>query len=164
MKKTLKSSIFFLFQIVFFLIVPCVLIWIQYGQTDVLWYRLSITGIVLLFIVFLVFKKVVLKPFLAKINAQVAQIEVMQSAEVNPVAIESLKNKFRRLSVFQLIFNAIMPVLVLVLFLMTIKVVEAGAIKMYNVLLLCIISIGIGIVFRILEIYALKCEHEVQNG
>ena len=54
-----------------------------------------------------------------------------------------------------------MPILVLILFLLTIKVVEAGAIKMYNVLLLCTISIGIGVVFRALEIYAVKCEHEV---
>ena len=161
MKKTFKSTMYLIFQILFFLVAPCVLIWMQYGDVSVKWYKVSMSGIVLLFIIFMIFKRIFLKPYLLKINSQVGQIEINQVSETNNIAIVSLKKRFRRLSVIQLMFNAIMPILVLILFLLTIKVVEAGAIKMYNVLLLCTISIGIGVVFRALEIYAVKCEHEV---
>ena len=163
MKKTTKSKLYFILQLIFYMIVPCVLIWVQYGQTEVAWYKISVTGIVLLLIVFLIFKKLFLNPLIKKVNDQLSQIEIDQLSVTDQTAIQSLKKRFRRLAVIQLIFNAVIPVAVLALGLLTINVVEAGLIKLHNVLMLCTVSIAIGLICKIGEIYALKCEHEVSN-
>ena len=48
----------------------------------------------------------------------------------------------------------------MVLAVLTIKTLEQGLIKLYGYLMFCLISIGIGILFRIAEIYSMKLKHE----
>lgn len=163
MKKTKWSWIYFILELVFFLALPCFFVWLQYGKTEVEWYKVSMTGIVILLLIFMIFKKIFITPIIVKINAQIAQIEIVQLAALEPSIILGYKKKYRSLSIKQLIFNTFVPALILSLTLMTIKVVEAGAIKMYNVLLICAISIVVGLICKIGEIYSLKCEHEVDN-
>jgi len=161
MKWSRKTYLFFTLQLICFLVVPCVLIWLQYGGAELSTkYRLSVTSIMLFALVFLIAKKILLNPWLKKIDSQLGQIEVQQLAAVEPEAVISLKKRFRRLSLFQLFFNAVMPVLLLILAVMTIKVVEAGLIKLYGVLMFSAISIGAGVLFKVGEIYSVKCEHE----
>lgn len=160
MKKTVKSRLFFIGELLFFLVVPCVLIWVQYGKVEVTWYKLSITGIALILLIFSVAKKLFLNPIIQKTTAQVTQIEAQQLSVTDPLAIASNKKKFRSLSMWQLFFNMIVPILVFAAMFITLKVVEAGAIKMFGVLVFCAISMGLGILCRIGEIYNVRCEHE----
>lgn len=159
MKHTKKSVVFFTMQIICFLIIPAVFIWLQSGGLAVK-YKLSMTAVISLIVVFLMFKKIMLNSWLKKIDGKVAQIEVTQLATVDESAISSLKRKWRTLSVIQLIINAVIPLAILALFLMTIKVVEAGLIRLYGCLLISSFSMALGVVFKIAEIYSVRCEHE----
>lgn len=164
MKWTKKTWAFFGLQLICFLVIPCILIWLQYGDAELgAKYKISVTGIIVLAFVFMLVKKIMLNPFLKKIDGQISQIEINQLSVVDHAAIYSLKKKYRALSVMQLVFNAIIPILMLVLFIMTLKVVEAGIIKLFGVLVFCAISIGLGVIFKVFEVYSLKCEHEATH-
>lgn len=159
MKHTKKSFLFFVMQIVCFLVVPVIFIWLQSGGLAQ-GYKLSITAIIATVIVFIMFKKLMLNAWLKKIDDKVTQFEVNQVSETVPAAIASLKRKWRTLSLIQLFINAVVPLACLVLFLMTIKVVEAGLIKLYGCLLVSAVSMALGVLFRVAEIYSVRCEHE----
>lgn len=160
MKHTKSSTAFFIGQLLCFLIIPAVLVWLQSGGLAKS-YKFSISGIIALVIVFVMFKKLMLDAWLKKIDSKVTQIEVNQLSITDLTAIASLKRKWRIYSMIQLFINAIIPLACLVLFLMTIKVVEAGLIKLYGCLLGTVISMFIGVIFKIAEIYSVKTEHEV---
>lgn len=162
MKNTPAKTVWFVLQLLFFLIVPCVLVWCQYASAEAVTvrYKISVTGIALMLFIFLISKHFWLTPFLKKLESKLAQIEVAQLTATEPEAIESLKRKYRQLSLFQLIIRLVMPILLLLLVLSTIKVVEAGVVKLFGVLSLCAVSFALGVVCRVFEIYAVRLEHE----
>ena len=57
MKRNGKSWTFFALQLLFMLVVPCVFIWLQYGELTVK-YKISVTAIILVLLVFVTFKKI----------------------------------------------------------------------------------------------------------
>jgi len=163
MKKTKTAWLFFALQLVFMLAVPCVIIWLQYGGAELgQKYKISLTAVLLLMFVFAVFKRVILSPWLKKIDGQIADIEIAQLNAITPATMRSHKKRYRRLAIIQLFFNMIVPVLVFALFMMTISVVQAGTIKLHGALVFCGISMAVGVLCRIGEIWALRCEHERQ--
>ena len=161
MKWTKKTYIFFALQIICFVVVPCVLIWLQYGGAELTQkYKWSITGLMLFVAVFLIAKRILVTPWLKKIDGQLAQLEIAQINTVEPAAIESTKKRYRRLAVAQLAFNAILPIAILVIGIMTIKAVQDGLVHLYGVMVFSALSIGVGLLFKAGEIYSVKCEHE----
>ena len=160
MKHTKSSFAFFIMQLIFFLGVPVLFIWLQSGGLAK-GYKLSVSAIIALIIVFLMFKKLMLNAWLKKIDIKVTQIEVNQLSVTDQTAVASLKKKWRVYSIIQLIINVIVPIACLVLFILTIKVVEAGLIKLYGCLSFSAVSMAIGVIFKVAEIYTVRCEHEV---
>ena len=161
MKWSKKTYAFFAMQLICFVVVPCVLIWLQYGGAELSEkYKWSITGLMLFVLVFLVAKRIMVTPWLKKIDVQIAQIEIAQLNTTDTAAIESTKKRYRRLALAQLIFNAILPVAVLVIGIMTIKAVQDGLVKLYGVMVFSAISMGVGLLFKVGEVYSVKCEHE----
>jgi hypothetical protein len=161
MKWTKKTWLFFALQLIFILIVPCVLVWMQYGGAELSTkYRVSVTSIMLFALIFLIAKRLIFTPWLKKINGQLAQIEVDHLTVTAPEAIASLKKRYRALAVFQLLTNAIMPLLVLVMAILTVKVVQDGLIKLYGVLMFSTISTAVGVLCKLGEVYSVRCEHE----
>lgn len=160
MKKTTLSMFCFFMQILCYLVIPTVFIWVQSGGLAH-GYKLSATAIISVIIVFLVFKKIMLNSWLKKIDSKINQIEVNQLTATDETAINSLKKKWKALSFTQLFINIVIPIACLILFLITIKVVEAGLIKLYGCLLVSTISIIFGVIFKIIEIYTAKTENEL---
>lgn len=161
MKWSKKTYAFFAMQLICFVVVPCVLIWLQYGGAELSEkYKWSITGLMLFVLVFLVAKRIMVTPWLKKIDVQIAQIEIAQLNTTDAAAIASTKKRYRRLALAQLIFNAILPIAALVIGIMTIKAVQDGLVKLYGVMVFSAISMGVGLLFKVGEIYSVKCEHE----
>jgi len=160
MKNTAKSWLFIGLQFLFFLIIPCVFIWLQSGGLAK-GYKFSVSAIIALIIVFVLFKKIMLNSWLKKIDVKVTQIEVNQLSVTDQIAIQSLKKKWRTYSMIQLIINAVIPLACLALFILTIKTVEQGLIKLYGCLMFSAVSMAIGVIFKACEIYSVKTEHEV---
>lgn len=159
-----SNKIFFFLQLMFFLVVPCALIWLQYSDGAGVKYKVPMTAIVLMIFVFLFAKKVWLNPWLKKLSDKLSQIETLQLATTEQTAVMSLKKQYRTISLIELFFNAVIPVLILVLFLLTIKAVETGIVKLFGALMFCAISFAVGIVCKVLEIYSVKMEHEQTGG
>lgn len=159
MKRNKQTWTFFVLQILFMLVVPCVFIWIQYGELAVK-YKISVTAVLLIILIFLIFKKIIMNKWLKTIDQKIINIETNALSLTDETAIATNKKAWRNYSVVQLVFNSIIPLLILVLSIITIKAVEEGLIKLYGCLMFCTISIFIGVVFRIAEIYSIKFIHE----
>jgi mannose/fructose/N-acetylgalactosamine-specific phosphotransferase system component IID len=98
--------------------------------------------------------------WLKSIDQKIINIETNALSITDKSAIESNKKAWRRFSLLQLFLGSIMPILVFVLAIITIKTVEAGLIKLFGALVFCLISIIVGIIFRVLGIYSIKLAHE----
>ena len=163
MKRTGKSWTFFVLQMLFMLVAPCVFIWVQYGELTTK-YKISVTAIMLVLLVFITFKKIFINNWLKKLDAKIIGIETNALSVTNQEAIKTMKKTWRACSVLQTLVSAIIPLLIFVLAVITIKVVEAGLIKLFGCLMFCLISIVIGLIFRIAEIYSMKSAHETKEN
>lgn len=162
MKRNGKSWTFFVLQMIFMLIVPCVFIWVQYGDLT-LKYKISVTAIMLVLLVFLTFKKIFINGWLKKVDAKIIGIETNALSVTDQNAIQTMKRSWRNCSVLQTLFSAIIPLLCFILAILTIKVVEEGLIKLFGCLMFCLISIIVGLIFRIAEIYSMRTVHEIKE-
>ena len=156
------KKIFFVLQLLFFLVVPCILIWMQYSTAGKVaaWYKLSLTGILALVFVFLIAKKLWLDGLLEKCRQKISAIEVQLLAAEGENAIQSLKKAYRNLQVLNLFARAVVPVLAFVAALFVISAVQEGAVKLFGALALSGVSMVLGIICKIAEIYTAKPEHE----
>lgn len=159
MKRTSKTWLFFVLQLVFMLIAPCVFVWLQYGDLTS-GYKVSVTAILLMILIFWAFKRIFLNKWLKTFEQKIINIETNALTITDKTAIESNKKAWRFYSLVQLLFNSIVPLLIFILAILTIKTVEQGLIKLFGCLMFCLISVGIGILFRIAEIWSMKLTHE----
>lgn len=159
MKKTKKSWVFLGLQLLFMIVVPIAFIWMQYGVFSVK-YKISVTSILLILLIFLIFKKIVLNKWLKGIDQKIVNIETNCLSLTEETAIQTNKKSWQTYSLIQLFFSSIIPLLIFIIAILTIKVVEAGLIKLYGVLMFCAISIVIGLLCKVLEIFSVKTKNE----
>lgn len=159
MKRTGKSWLFFAFQIIFMLVAPCLFIWLQSGSLTS-GYKVSVTAIMVTILIFWIFKKVFLNKWLSSFDQKIINIETNALSLTDENAIKTNKKAWRDFSIIQLAFNMVIPLLVFILSIVTIKVVEQGLIKLFGCLIFCLMSVVIGVIFRIAEIYSIKFSHE----
>lgn len=159
MKRTKKSWLFLALQIVFMLVIPCVLIWLQYGNLTSK-YKISVTGIFALILIFWVFKRIFLNKWIKGVDQKIVNIETNSLSITDIKAIESNKSAWRMYSILQLLISLFIPILLGVLSIITIKTVEEGLIKLYGCLMFCAMSIFIGVIFRVAEIFSMRLTHE----
>ena len=159
MKKTKKSWLFFSLQLVFMLLAPILLIWLQYGDLEGV-YKVSMTGILCTILIFWVVKKIMLDKFVKGLSQKIVNIETNSLSITEKTAIETNKKAWRTYTLLQLLINSIIPLLLLVFALVTIKTLEQGLIKLFGCMMFCTISVGIGVIFKVAEIYSVKLTHE----
>lgn len=164
MKKNKKAIIFVLLEMIFMMLVPVVLLWTEYGDSMVgLKYKISISGIVFLLIFFFLSKRFWLDDSLKRLNAKITELETLGLTVTDQTAIMSMKQRYRQYRLIDLFVKLLIPAAVLVLILMCVKALEEQAIKLFNVFMSSTVSFAVGIVFKIVEIYSMKFEHE-QEG
>ena len=159
MKKTSKSWVFFILQIVFMLVAPVIMVWIQYGDLTQK-YKVSVTAIMLLLLIFWVFKRIFLDKWIKTIDLKITNIETNALSLTDKTAIESNKKAWRTYTLMQLLFSSVIPLLLMALSVITIKAVQDGLIKLYGCLMFCLLSVAVGVLFRVCEIYSIKLRHE----
>ena len=159
MKRTKQTWLFFILEIVFMLVAPCIFIWVQNGGLAT-GYKISVTSIILLLIVFVIFKKIFIDKWLVSIEQKKTNIETNALSITDKKAILTNKKSWRLYSVVSLFTSCFIPLLAMLLGVITIKVVEQGLIKLFGCLVFCLISIAIGVLFKFAEIYSMKLAHE----
>lgn len=161
MKRTAKTWLYFALQIVFMLVLPCVLVWVQYGETTTATgYKLQATAIVLFILIFVIFKKIFINKWLKTIDGKIVNIETNALTITDETAIQANKKAWRFYSLMQLLSSIVIPLLVMILAIITIKAVEQDLIELYGCLMFCLLSIIVGCLFRVAEIYSMKLTHE----
>ena len=131
MKRTKKTWLFFILQLVFMLIAPCVFVWLQYGDLTS-GYKVSVTAILLIILIFWAFKRIFLNKWLKTFEQKIINIETNALTITDKQAISSNKKAWRFYSLVQLLFSAIIPLLLFILAIITSKTVEQGLIKLYG--------------------------------
>ena len=159
MKRTSLTWLYFAFQILFMFVAPCMFVWLQAGSLTT-GYKVSVTAILVTIIIYIMFRKLFLDKWLKTFDMKIINIETNALSITDKASIEKSKKVWRSYSLVQAILNAIVPLLVFVLAIITIKVVEQGLIKLFGCLMFCLISVFIGVIFRIAEIYSIKFPHE----
>lgn len=159
MKRTAKSWVLFALQLIFMIVVPCIFIWVQYGDLTAK-YKVSVTAIMLTILVFMIFKRIAIDKWLKTVDVKKASIETNSLSVTDKESIATNKKAWRNYAIVQLAISSVIPALVLVLATITIKTVEEGLIKLFGCLVFSLISIAVGVVFRLGEIYSMKLPHE----
>lgn len=159
MKRNFNAWLFFILNIICILILPCVFVWLQYGDLEY-GYKISVTAIILTIVIVLIFKKIIVNKFLKSLDAKIINIETSALSITDAESIKASKNTWRFCSIIKLIIDSIIPICICIMAVLTIKAVEQGIIKLYGCLIFSLISIGIGIIFKIAEIITTKLYHE----
>lgn len=166
MKKDKKYWALQIAQLIFFLIVPIVLfIWkcttIQNeGGTK---FIINCSGFIVAIIVFIVFKKVILKKYLADLNGKIVNYTTQIETETDQTKIPLIEKALSKCLIIRDLF-IVAPVLVaLGLLLVIIKAVEQQMITLYSVIGLCVISYIIGFICMLFQSYSIKSKNRREN-
>jgi hypothetical protein len=166
MKKDKKYWALEIAQLIFFLIIPIVLfIWkcttIQNdGGTR---FIISCSGYIVAIIVFIIFKKIVLKKYLADLGGKIVNYTTQIETETDQTKIPLIEKALSKCLIIRDLF-IVAPVLVaLGLLLVIIKAIEQQMITLYSVVGLCVISYIIGFICMLFQSYSIKSKNRREN-
>lgn len=166
MKKDKKYWALEIAQLIFFLIVPIGLfIWkctsIQNdGGTQ---FIINCGGYIVAIIIFIVFKKIVLRRYLQDLNGKVINYTTQIETETDQTKIPLIEKALSKCLVIRDVF-IVAPVLIgLGLLLVVIKAVETQLITLYSVVGLCTISYLIGFICMLYQSYSIKSKNRRKN-
>jgi len=148
----MKKIIFTICEIAFVMVVPAVLIVINYSTwgAEATAFKIGLSGIILLLLVFYIFKKIILNKYLLKLRDTITQHSADLKVEPDPKRQESLIDALKREQTIQVIFNLIMPAILLVGLFLASKALESAAVKLSGTVGLIMASELIGLLFSIL--------------
>ncbi len=161
MKKSANSLVYGLTEALFMFIMPCVLLWLEYGDSMVtVRYKISTTAVLFLILFFFLSKRFWLDESVKKMQQKITDLETLGLTTTDQAAIASMKQRYRQYCLIDLAIKSVVPLLVLVLAILAIKALQDQTIKLFGVFMYSTVSFGIGICIKIREIYARKFEHE----
>jgi RsiW-degrading membrane proteinase PrsW (M82 family) len=166
MKKDKKYWALEIAQLIFFLIVPIALfIWkcttIQNeGGTK---FIINCSGFIFAIIIFIVFKKVILKKYLSDLNGKIVNYTTQIETETDQTKIPLIEKALSKCLIIRDLF-IVAPVLVaLGLLLVIIKAIEQQMITLYSVIGMCVISYTIGFICMLFQSYSIKSKNRRKN-
>lgn len=163
MKWTKRRILFFTLQILCWYIAPLVFIILQYSTlsntSTTVNFKINITGIVLLVLVTMLFKKLFLNKYCKKLALKIATFETQIETEVNLDKIITIENAIKRAKTIESIFNFVLPIIILSGSVYVCWALEKSIIKLMGVLGFITISYVAGEIFNILEILSIQSKH-----
>lgn len=162
MKLTKKKILYNVLQLVFYGLVPLTLIFLLYGNlgktNEAVGFKIAAPGIILLILVFLVFKKLFINKKLAdahsRWNKDVADFEVETNAERR----ENQRRQIQHYGTIEVLLNAVVPVLLFMLLILCCKVMEAQLVKLSGTCGFILLSYICGTVFAVLDAREVTCK------
>ena len=152
MKLTKKKLAYTILSVVFLAVVPLGLIAWQYSSVgeEAAAFKVGITGVMLVVAVFLMLKKIFFNRWLenqrAQINAHRADIKI----ETDAAKLENLERELRHAQTIECVLNAILPFVLFLGAILACKAMEAGVIRLGNVMAMITASYVVGVVFDVL--------------
>lgn len=169
MKWTKKKVLYNVLQLVCYGVVPLVLIILTYGNigntAEAVGFKIAAPGIILLILAFVCFKKLFINRKLADAHAQLNQLKADLKVKVDAAEVTNIESAIKNLGTLEVILNAVVPVLMLLLLILCCKVMEAQLVKLSGTCGFILISYFIGTVFAVLDAREVKSKHkEKGNG
>lgn len=162
MKKDKKYWALQIAQLLFFLIIPIVLfIWKcttikNEGGTE---FIISCSGFIMAIIIFIVFKNIILKKYLADLDGKIINYTTQMETETDQSKIPLIEKALSKSLVIRDLFIVIPVLIVLGLLLLIIKAVEQQMITLYAVLGLCLLSYIVGFICMLFQSYSIKSKN-----
>lgn len=164
MKLTKKKLVYTVLELLFIGVIPVVLIMTQYGQIQSDKFKLGLTGILLVLLVFLILKKVVLRRYFDSLRGQIVNFQSDLKTENDPGKIENIERELRNARTVETVFNAIMPFVFLVLMYCMCRALEAQLVKLSGVIGFIGISFVVGTVFSVLSAREIVSKNKENKG
>lgn len=162
MKKDKKYWALEIAQLIFFLIIPIVLfIWkcttIQNaGGTR---FIINCSGFIAAIIIFIVFKKIILKKYLLDLNGKIVNYTTQIETETDQTKIPLIEKALSRCLMIRDLFIVTPVLIALGLLLVVIKAIEQQMITLYSVIGFCVISYIIGFICMLFQSYSIKSKN-----
>lgn len=162
MKKDKKYWALQIAQLLFFLIIPIVLfIWKcttikNEGGTE---FIISCSGFIMAIIIFIVFKNIILKKYLADLDGKIINYTTQMETETDQSKIPLIEKALSKSLLIRDLFIVIPVLIVLGLLLLIIKAVEQQMITLYSVIGLCLLSYIVGFICMLFQSYSIKSKN-----
>ena len=151
MKLTKKKLVYLLLELFFIAIVPVVLVVLQYGKIADEKFMIGLTGILLLLVIFIICRKVVLRRWLENLRGQIVNFQSDLKTENDEGKIANIERELKSARTVEVLFNAVMPLMFLVLMVYMCKALEAQLVELSGVLGFIAVSFVVGTVFSVLS-------------
>ena len=148
---TRKKLVYLILELLFIGVAPLVMIFMQYGQIQSDRLKIGMTGILLVLSVFLILKKVVLRRYFENLRGQIVNFQSDLKTENDAGKIENIERELRNARTIETLFNAILPLVFLVLAFCMCKALEAQIMKLSGVIGFIGVSYAVGTVFSVLS-------------
>lgn len=162
MKKDKRYWALQIAQLLFFLIIPVALfIWKcttikNDGGTQ---FIINCSGFIVAIIIFIVFKKVILKKYLADLNGKIINYSTQLETETDQSKIPLIEKALSKTLIIRDLFIVIPVLIGLGLLLLIIKAVEQQLITLYAVVGLCFLSYLVGFICMLFQSYSIKSKN-----
>ena len=153
MKITPKQIVFLCLQVLFVAVVPMIIVFIGYGgwgekASSFKWY---FGTLVILAVVLLITKKVIITPWLAKVQIKVGNLEASLEKEIDKAKIILIEDALKKYRVIETVFNWLLPLVILILAVVAFSAVEKAIVQFSGILLWVLLSEIVAFAFSILE-------------
>lgn len=167
MKWTKKKVAYNVLQLVFYGVVPLVLIFLLYGNMghtkDAIGFKIAAPGLVLVVLVFLCFKKLFINKRLSDAHSQLNQLKADLKVKTDSAEVTNIENAIKNLGTAEVLLNAVVPVLLFLLLILCCKVMEAQIVKLSGTCGFILLSYLTGTVFAVLDAREIHGKHKEGN-
>lgn len=147
----MKKTIYTICEALFYLAVPLFIIFSQYHKIYDSYFKIGLTGIMLIIVVFFIFKKLFVNRYLEELKGQIINFKSDLKIETDAGKIANIRRELARAKTYDILFNSAPTVAILGVFIFISKALESELIKLSGALGFILLSVIIGIVFSILN-------------
>lgn len=167
MKWTKKKIAFNILQLIFYGVIPLVLIFLTYGSVGNgaagLGFKIAAPGIILLILVFLCFKRLFINKRMSDAREQLNNLKADLKVKTDAAEVRNIETAIKNLGTVEVVLNSIVPILLTGLMIICCKVMEAGLVRLSGTCGFILISFVIGTVFAVLDAREVVSKHRESN-
>lgn len=147
-----KKLAFTIFEVLFVAVIPLALVITNYSSwgTEANTFKIAFTGILLLFFVFYIIKKIILNTYIERARAMLTQHKADMKVETDASKKEKLMQAIKRGQAFETIITYIFPFLLLGGLYVLSQALETAAVQLSGTIGLISASVVIGFLFSML--------------
>lgn len=147
-----KKIAFTILEVLFVAVIPLALVIINYSSwgTEANTFKIAFTGILLLFFVFYIIKKIILNTYIERARAMLTQHKADMKIETDASKKEKLLQAIKRGQMFETIITYIFPFLLLAGLYVLAQALETAAVQLSGTIGFISVSIVIGFLFSML--------------